>query len=218
MNQQLLLFDKPLPWRMRPVLWLLSKANGNPPSSVKHLFYLKIKEPILQRYGRFSGHHIQEITRYCWSCDGTGGLYEQGGCYKCGGSGVFARHWVRLQRWQIGNYEFHCPDGSTTLQPGRVDIKGRVNHDTPAGLATECCLWLALLYCPELMDRISIWDLERSRRYPLTRILWHVRRIQKILTSRPNWTRCCDECGKRRWWRKWRYTNICDQCGDDIPF
>lgn len=118
-------------------------ANADPSCSRRHFYDLK--DRLLRQFAEFRGHDIQEITKECW-----GGRRDHYGdwsgcgptCRRCGGTGVFDRRWVRLQRWQWGNYTFHIPDGDTRIRPESVQIVGRIEHKNYGRASREAELWL----------------------------------------------------------------------------
>lgn len=136
---------------VRVVAELLRRANASP-GSHRDLFYV-LKDRILCRYGHRCGFDYQEIRRYCWSCEGTGGLREPGGCYRCGGSGVIQLVHVQLQRWSIAGKIFHKPVGRVAPMYGRATIHGFVKHaHEPSGF--ECFAWLCLLFDRSMLRTI----------------------------------------------------------------
>ncbi len=119
---------------------LLHWANSSPPCNRMQFYVLKTR--LLNRYGRFVGHEIQEIKKECW------GRYETPcgpKCHKCGGTGVFDIRWVRLERWEWRGFCFHTPAGDTRKPCLRVDIHGRIEHKDYGRLSNEAVLWLYLL-------------------------------------------------------------------------
>src|SRR5919106_1301162 len=127
---------------------LLRLANARPPSNERacQRFYA-MKDHLLQRYGQRTGEALQEITRYCYGCDGTGGDEEGMACGRCDGTGVYNRCWVRLACWQLGPYIFHRPIERRWIKPsGAVTIHGRFQHPVVRRAGDEALLWLALLY------------------------------------------------------------------------
>lgn len=94
----------------RLLSWLLQHANTAPPVS-RFRFY-RMKGDILRRHGQLDAVKVcdwQDCSLTCNSCDGTGGLWEPGGCYKCEGSGIYRHVYVPLARWWIGGRMFHLP-------------------------------------------------------------------------------------------------------------
>lgn len=115
---------------------LLHIANSCPPADKKNRerFYA-MKQRILRWFGTEDGYDLQHIPgKMCWSCEGTGGLYEPHGCYKCDGDGWFkAPVWVLLKRWKFGRYSFHEPIQRLYQKPdtnshARPIISGYIEH------------------------------------------------------------------------------------------
>jgi hypothetical protein len=118
---------------------LLHLANAE--RSVGRDFY-ECKTFLLRRYGRFDGHDMQEIQKECW-----GYRDDECGpqCRKCGGTGIYSQKWIRLERWKLGNYLFHVPNGTTYSRPDSVQIQGRIEHADYGLKSREAQLWLYLL-------------------------------------------------------------------------
>lgn len=120
---------------------LLHYANARPPVIGRESFYA-LKTELLNRYGVKDGVDIQYIEKPCF-CYGKYGNR----CYKCGGSYVFERKWIRLQRWRFVDYSFHQP--LETLYSPRealnVTIKGYIEHPSYGVKSNECLLWLLVL-------------------------------------------------------------------------
>ena len=213
---QLELFDTaPTRWQT----WLastLGAANSNPHWRYRERFY-RMKDKILRQYGMADGDDYQEIIHYCNSCDGTGGLYEPGGCYKCCGDGVYRRVYIRLERWRIGGRVFHRPAERLDYRPSEISIKGKVIHK-PAEHAKRAAVVLAALFDPGLCylllaDRHWIWKV-RGWRMAVGNA-W--RRIN----------RRCGYCGRRMWpFRRFDSFHCSAYCRDkrdefwqeDLPF
>jgi len=115
---------------------LLHIANSCPPpgKAQRERFY-KMKQRILRWFGTEDGHDLQHIEgKKCWSCEGTGGLYEPHGCWKCYGDGWFKPPvWILLKRWKFGGYTFHEPLQRFYRKPethshARPMIEGYVEH------------------------------------------------------------------------------------------
>ena len=201
-------------WTTRPTLrerllsWLLWHANTDPPC--RERFYARIKDHILLRYGRAAEPRFewQEIVHECWSCEGTGGLYERGGCYKCGGSGVYSRRFIPLYRWRIADRVFHRPgDAVNALVEGvPVAIKGRIHHK-PSRHAWKAAFVLGLLF-----DRDYAWEILRVRRP----FVW-LRSLSYRLSAR------CIVCDRRLILSRdsdlYYCSSACAQAAfDDLPF
>ncbi len=209
--QQLELFTESHSLRVRTISRLLWLANSDPPYMHKYRFYA-MKEKILARYGHCCGEDFQEITLRCNSCHGTGGLYEPGGCYKCGGDGIYRRYWVRLIRWAIGDYVFHQPAERLDSRPYKVNIKGYVRHEMRGRKCWLACLVLALFFDRQLLRMLlRDWFRERDGRF---RWLWVADEwCARLLKSR------CECCGKKIWpWSEYRWT-CSEECERNvIPF
>lgn len=199
--------------------WLCHYANADP---MGREFY-ELKERLLRQYAEFMGHDIQEITKECWGdkWDREDGYWYgcSDTCTRCGGTGVFDRRWVRLQKWRWGRFWFHIPDGSTRIKPETVQIVGRVKHQDYGKASREAELWLYLV----TMHWRTFWEMLTRQSY-CNPGWWPLCRLQKIAM----WTRmklrihrCW--CGRRfmTWGSGWM---VCRQCRnrkpsvDEIPF
>lgn len=202
--------------------WLLHVANSNPgPFATR--FY-NFKKRLLGQFGTFQGCDIQEITKECWGDkrDEDGNFHGCGPhCRRCGGTGVFDRRWILLQRWQCGKYLFHIPDGETRIKPASVQIAGRIKHNDYGKGSREAELWLYLV-C--LQFRL-FWD-ELSSSCYATPGWWPLCRLQKLampLRMFFSWRRCW--CGKRfpTWGTGWQCCAKCrnprtTEAVEDVPF
>lgn len=154
---------------------LLHYANSNLSILVKQDFYA-LKERLLDQYAKVDGYDIQEITKKCWGYDDDGcpGIT----CRKCGGTGIFDRFWVLLQRYRWGKYIFHSPASNRTrIKPCHpVTIHGYVTHKSRGTISNESVLWLFLL-CGE-WD--SLWNLMRGSMKRCGWYLWPLSNIQRI--------------------------------------
>jgi hypothetical protein len=191
-------------WIDRLIAPLLHLANARRPHTnrERQAFYA-LKDPLLQRYGQRTGEALQEITRSCYGCDGTGGDDEGMACSRCHGTGVYDRCWVRLACWQLGPYTFHRPIERRWIKPsGAVTIHGRIQHPDVGRAGDEALLWLALLDDRGLWWQMvsTSWPGRHRWPYPLLmlhRAVWPL--ISLIRTMRP-WQRC--QSGDRRV-RRW---------------
>ena len=189
--------------------WLCHYANANP--CHRPLFY-DLKNRLLRKYAEFRGHDIQEIVNECWGDkrDDYGELYGCGPtCRRCGGTGIWDRHWVRLQRWHWGKYVFHIPDGSTGIKPDSVQIQGRIEHADYGKASREAELWLYLV----TLQFKSWWKVLSSSAY-VHPGLYPMCRLQKLAMwarIKLSWQRCW--CGKRflTWGKGWMMCKKCRQ-------
>lgn len=129
------------PLQVRLIARLLWLANCEPWWAIKHRFYA-MKQRIVERWGVRDGLDYQEIVKPCWSCEGTGGLWEPGGCYKCQGDGIYARFWVALERWQLAGYVFHRPLGRVDRRPEHVEFHGYIRHGKKTNRNDAAMMWL----------------------------------------------------------------------------
>ena len=201
---------------------LLHYANASPPRATRAEFYA-LKSQILKRRAKAIGVDWQHIRgKPCWSCEGTGGLYEPGGCYKCCGWGWHKRpKWVTLARYRLGRYVFHRPVSTEYDEPypGFVpDITGYVEHSDYGAKSDEAVLWLYLLTGNFRLFWTQWREDEAFRPGLLTPLCFLMRlryRVRRALPRR--WQ--CDYCGKRRWTHM-RYF-VCEECREgqyDLPF
>lgn len=196
--------------------WLCHFANANP---MGRKFY-ELKERLLRQYAEFRGHDIQEITKRCWGYEHPDGWLGCGQhCRKCGGTGIFDRRWIRLQRWQWGRYTFHIPDGTTWKNPDSIQIVGRIRHVNYGKLSREAELWL---YVVTFQFR-TLWYSLTAQSY-CSPGWWPMCRLQKCAmwaSMKLSWRKCW--CGRRypTWGTGWL---VCGKCRnrkptlDDIPF
>jgi hypothetical protein len=178
---------------------LLHVANSDPPSEreLKSRFYA-VKQRILLRFGELRGHDQQYIEgKYCFSCEGTGGLYTDGGCYRCDGSGWWKPPVVvRLERWRLDRFTFHRPIARVCRKKKTGEtfsIEGYVEHAS---------------YRLQQVDRAQLllgivydWKLARyaaGRLMNRWRIARLIRRLKTLISRR------CYFC-KRRLWSTKRY-------------
>lgn len=193
--------------------WLCHYANADP--SFSRRYFYDLKDRLLRQYAEFRGHDMQEITKECWGDkrDEYGDLHGCGPkCRRCGGTGVWDRRWVRLQRWQWGKYTFHIPDGDTRIKPDSVQIVGRVEHPDYGKASREAELWL---YVVTLQFR-TWWHVLSTSAY-CSPGWWPMCRLQKCAMwarMKFSWKKCW--CGKRfpTWGTGWQ---ICKKCRKPKP-
>jgi hypothetical protein len=205
--------------RQRILATLLHYANASPPTE-RTAFY-DLKERLLQRYGTFRGHDLQEIRKPCW---GWGWWRDDGGakcgpkCFRCGGTGIFDLRWVRLERWEWMGYVFHRPAGDTRIKPeGHVAIQGRIEHPRYGRASSEAALWLYLL-CGEWA---LLWRALRGSSC-CGWYLWPLLNVQRVTMHAALWLsrqRCCF-CGKTffTWGSGWQVCKPCRDVPREIPF
>lgn len=188
--------------------WLCHYANANP-SGCRNTFYA-LKDRLLNQYAEFLGYEMQEITKPCWGDkrDDYGDWHGCGPtCRRCGGTGIFDRKWIRLQRWEWGKYVFHIPDGSTRIQPDSVQIHGRIKHANHVLASREAELWLYVVTL-----QFGMWWHVLSTSHYVYPKLWPMCRLQKYaMAARMTFTRRRCFCGKRffKWGTGWL---VCKQC------
>lgn len=194
---------------------LLHYANTRAHSVDRNDFY-SLKRRLLQRYGKYVGHDIQEIRKECWGfyqdrkCPGTT-------CMKCGGTGIYQLKYIHLDRWQWGRYVFHIP-GQTLSRlpdPTTVTIVGRIEHPDYGLKASEATLWLYLL-CGEWS---LLWKALRTSRYCKPR-WWPLLNLQAVVMPTAmflSWKRCW--CGRRfpTWGSGWQCCRKCRRAVIYVP-
>lgn len=205
------LFDNSWSRWQRLLSLLLWHANSKP-AHKRYQFY-DMKERILRRYGTIdSGQHCdwQDVSKPCWSCDGTGGLYEPGACLKCFGTGIYRPVFVPLARWKLAGRVFHLPGEAQSREPETgVQIKGYVRH-APSRYA-----WIAELLLAVVFDRKLAKSMLLSR--PPLAWMSHIRRSIRTLKA-IRFPRCY-QCGRIAWRRR-RHEGYCSyECwSEGIPF
>jgi len=170
---------------------LLHIANSQPPASkAKRERFYAMKKRILRWFGTEDGHDLQFIEgKKCWSCEGTGGLYEPHGCYKCGGDGWWKSPvWILLKRWKFGGYTFHEPMQRFYRKPdthshAKPIIEGYIEHASyPWEKVQRARFILALMFDWRLLwSETDSWLIRKviSRRCGLcNRHLWTVKKLQ----------------------------------------
>lgn len=203
-TQQLTLWPRET-LRHRIISRLLQHANSDP--QVPRGQFYAMKTAILTDLAEPCGVDWQDVSRICYSCDGTGGLYEPGGCYKCEGSGIYRRVYVPLHRWRIGGRVFHVPGESQSRRPeAAIAIRGRIQHK-PSRCAWHAALLLAVMY-------------DRAYAVTLLKELWPLRVWREIARR---WQSRCRHCGRRVLWTSDRWATYCSQrCEnlhvEEIPF
>lgn len=195
---------------------LLHWANAQPPMGYRREFYA-LKSRLCHRYGQPDGFDVQEIVKPCWGRWGEAGdVCDDARCRKCGGSGIYDRSYVQLQRWQWGAFLFHEPIGrfggiprrfpKTKEQPKAVII-GYVRHTDYGRLSSEARLWLYLLTGSWRLLWRDLWSGCCCGRYVypfllIQRCLWTMRMVGTV--------RRCFACQRRYLRRKgWQ---ICWRC------
>lgn len=215
--------------RLRALAWLLGLANACARSSTNPRAFYQLKDRLLRRYGRPAGEDVQRIVKLCWGYYDSDGC-EGSSCRRCGGSGIWDRKLVVLERWELGGRVFHRPT-RTVWGPeweARVTIEGLIQHEGVSHRdGKEAMLWLALLF-----DRRLFWYLLRGSstcvwtwRHPLLAlqrvVFWARMRALGILPRR----RRCWRCDHR--FLAWRGRDVCARCAspypqlatdDDLPF
>lgn len=209
--------------------YLLHIANRQPFGVHRNDFY-DLKHRLLQRYGRFTGHQIQEIRKDCWGerryddqdldSDGYTTVPCGPNCKRCRGTGIYDIRWVRLERWEFCKYVFHVPAGDTRIIPSPYPpkdmIRGRIEHGGDGRSSAEAAMWLYVL-CGEwrLWWRCCCSSFCTCGWYPML----HAQRI--VTHLRCFFSRATCFCGKRFWtWGSgWC---VCPKCRntnpDEMPF
>lgn len=205
--------------------WLCHYANAGATRSFGRRSFYDLKDRLLRKYGEFCGHDMQEVTKKCWgdrwwnSYDGSVACGPT--CLRCGGTGIYDRRWVRLQKWRWGRFEFHIPDGETRVRPESVQIVGLVQHPDYGLASREAELWLYLV----TLQWSTWWKVLSSSFYCYPR-LWPMCRLQKCATwlkIEASRKRCV--CGRKFRTRGsgWQICPRCRKPGDerssnDLPF
>lgn len=225
--RQLILFDNSHPLKLRIIAVLLQHANSNVPGDPLRWQFYRLKDRLLNSYGRRDPDRYcdwQRIKKPCWSCEGTGGLYEPGACYKCHGTGIYSERWIPLFRRRIADHLFHIPGAAQFVKPVWIDspdIEGLVRHEK-SRFAWHAQLVLGLMFDRKFARqvikegwrdfRISL----RAKASVLFRRVWHV-------------ARRCDVCrkhvGHRPWCQSANYAYCSEEClhkaentGKEVPF
>lgn len=181
---------------------LLGLANARAGGSATSREFYDLKDRVLRRWGAPAGEDVQRIVKACWGYPDEDGCRGRS-CGRCGGTGVWDKKLVRLERWELGGRIFHRPAATVhgAEWEARVTIEGLIRHDDVSPRASaEAALWLALLFDPPLFWR----RLSRSRavgarwrRYPmlaLQAVVFEARtRLLAVLPTR----RECWDCGRR---------------------
>ena len=142
---------------------VLKHANCSPPSSCKEDFYA-LKEAILEKFGERDSYDYQLIEFPCWGESRYHGCDEH--CGKCGGTGIYHRFHVRLERWKLAGQVFHKPLERTAFSMGPVNIKGKINHPLKK-LGFAAWRVLSLLFAPAFylyLDQFKM-DQRQLRRF-----------------------------------------------------
>jgi hypothetical protein len=143
--------------------WLLALANARAGGMTLHrrAFY-DLKDRLLRRFGTRDGEDVQRIVKACWGYEADGRCLGAS-CRRCGGSGVWEKRLIRLERWALGGRVFHRPADTVygAAWEARVTIDGYVRHaEVPLRDSAEAALWLALLF-----DRRLFCAMLRSSRF-----------------------------------------------------
>jgi hypothetical protein len=216
------LFDPPTRKWHQPIarlLWLANCEAGTWQDHDKYGFY-RLKTRLLEQHATEDGVDWQEITHHCNACDGTGtwGHWRRDGgdfCYKCNGTGVYRRFYVRLQRYRFGGHVFHIPGGRLdrtefeALIPeggGATVLKGKILHSKTGRKAAWAYATLLLAF-----DQKAFLQLTKRKTHSV------LRSIRRRLPTR------CHNCGKILWTPgmvagRGQGTAWCKTCSDDIPF
>lgn len=135
---------------------LLHLANRDVNFYCKEQFYA-IKKNILTKYGTKIGEDIQHIRKECYSCNSTGTFrcdwkYAEP-CFRCDGTGIYEEYWTRLDKYKLGNYEFHNPTKRQGVYNPLFEgialpvITGYIHHKAPKHrMGAEAMYWLFLIY------------------------------------------------------------------------
>lgn len=199
-----------------PLRHLLRVANSSPPPITRREFY-NLKDRLLRSRAVFRGHDLQEIIQPCWGpYDRIHGHHIgcQGGCCpRCGGSGVYDKRWVRLERWDWGGSLFHIPSGETRIPPDpgtSVTIHGLVHHRDYGRASGEAVLWLYALcgewrtFWRELSSHCAVgwtwWPLLNAQKVAMRTAMLLERRTcycgRRFWTLGSGWC-CCRRCRNR---------------------
>lgn len=178
---------------------LLHIANTCPPPGKRRERFYAMKQCILRWFATEDGYDLQHIEgKICWSCEGTGGLYEPHGCWKCGGDGWFKNpKWIVLKRWKFGKYTFHEPKQKLYHKPDtnshdRPIIEGYIEHASYPWQKTYLArIALAIMFDWKLLWMESAnWTIRRAfarrcllcRRHLWTTKQWHCSACQRVTT------------------------------------
>lgn len=161
--------DDPLAPDSETLARLIYLANSRPEDEWRKEFY-RLKDALLETYGiREEQIDLQHIVKTCWDCNGKG-YFEHiddddccdSYCSRCGGTGVYAKYWVILERWGLGGRLFHRPGKSIgrdevakilaeTPPANRFD--GLLEHrDVPPSIKWLAYLTLTYIYNPALYE------------------------------------------------------------------
>ena len=115
-------FERQPEWVFR-LARVVDRANRKPGD--KTGFY-QLKDVILKAFGNPDGFDRQLIEHGCWG-ESYMGCGPQ--CMKCCGTGVYQRTCVRLDRFRLGEFVFHQPNGTLpVVAKGLCEIVGYVGH------------------------------------------------------------------------------------------
>jgi hypothetical protein len=122
-----------VPGYIRVLSWLLHHANRK----YKDIWFYKIKDRILSKYGVHRGYDVQFIEgKKCYSCKGSGLFYvgyrgEYDTCWNCHNGWYKRPVWNILSRLEFGKYTFHQPYARSFSKPENSlgIIEGYIEHD-----------------------------------------------------------------------------------------
>lgn len=147
------------PMNINRLAIVLKHANASPPPHARTEFY-SLKQAILERYGKLVGHDMQEIVDRCW-----GYRHDPCGpqCDKCGGTGIYNKKIIRLERWELASQIFHRPVEriSAAFAPSTPTINGRITHRF-SKLAFACWRVLTCLFQPQYYLYLDLFRLDEK--------------------------------------------------------
>jgi ribosomal protein S17E len=121
--------------------------------SKKENFY-PVKKRLLERYGKHIAIDYQHIKEYCWTCNGTGMVFENNICHHCYGTGIYKEFISILRVYKLGKYTFHVPikmvrnyDPDFNQLLKNKTISGYITHDNRGKLIKREAALLLLLFC-----------------------------------------------------------------------
>lgn len=130
--------------------WLLHHANKTKAQTI-----YRIKDKLLQKYGKKIDIDLQILKRECWDCFGKGSYQTEDyhiKCCSCDGTGVYEIKTFVLEVWKFGKYEFH--NNPTRKYNNIEDVKPRITYHriiehNPTKLDYYCLEILRLMYQKE---------------------------------------------------------------------
>lgn len=133
-------------------------ANANPP----HGFY-DFKDRFLRRFATLVGYDEQVIEKECWTCDGSGRVYNEP-CRSCDASGVHHSNTHYLLRYEICGRIYHKPVpffGDVPENMRRAgpisEIEGRIKHgDVPSQVANRAFFRLLIRHEPTTYYKLVV--------------------------------------------------------------